>query len=178
MYENGVRVQARKRVEIEDIAYLLRKGFGFAKKNCFPLMEFLEHGLQSVVRGFYYDIRDDATLDNNARALAFPDKSYMLIEASVYDGACDGIGKDRMTIAHEIGHMLLHSGVPLARRYETREIKVYENSEWQADVFAGELLAPIRLIKGMNPFEIAEECQVSVAAAKSQLRALDKRLHR
>lgn len=49
---------------------------------------------------------------------------------------------------------------------------------WQADVFAGELLAPIRLIKGMNPFEIAEECQVSVAAAKSQLRALDKRLHR
>ena len=79
-----------------------------------------------------------------------------------------------MTISHEIGHLILHTGVPLAKNYEKVDIKVYENSEWQADVFAGELLAPIRLIRDMRPEEVADKFQISYYAANAQLKALDK----
>jgi hypothetical protein len=174
MYEDGVRVQPKRRVEIEETAYLLRKAFGFPGKTYFPLMKILEHELQNMVEGFYYDIREDGSLEGSARALAYPDKACILIEASVYDGACRGIGKDRMTITHETGHVILHPGIPLARRYEARPIKIYENSEWQSDVFAGELLAPIRFLHGMNASDIVQTYQISLSAAEAQLRALKK----
>lgn len=106
--------------------------------------------------------------------MTYPDQKVMLIANSVYEGAVDGVGKDRMTIAHEIGHLLLHQAVSFAKQYENDPIKTYENSEWQADVFAGELLAPIRLIGGKGLLEIAEDFGVSPSAANAQLNALKK----
>ena len=178
MYEDGVRVNPRSRSEIESIAYLLRKGFGFPGKTYFPLMDFLEHGLCEIVRGFYYDVHPNGTLQDNARALAYPDKACILVEDSVYSGACADIGKDRMTIAHEIGHIILHRGIPLARRYEAQPFEIYKNSEWQGDVFAGELLSPIASITGMTTFKIVDKYKTSYSAANAQIRALEKKLHR
>ena len=80
-----------------------------------------------------------------------------------------------MTIAHEIGHIFLHAEVPMAKNYEQSEIKVYEDSEWQADVFAEELLAPAKLIKNMNYQEIQAKCQISEKVAYAQWRAPRKR---
>ena len=83
-----------------------------------------------------------------------------------------------MTIAHEVGHMVLHPGVSLARNYNISDLKLFENSEWQADVFAGELLAPIRLIGNMTAIQIIDECKVSRKAAEVQRDKALKELRR
>jgi len=175
IYPKGYRVPPRSRREIESQASILRRAFSKKESSLFfPLMPFLEHFLYELIPGFSWDVRDDGSLDEKARALTLPEKKIILIEDSVYNGAVRGIGKDRMTVAHEIGHLLLHQSVPYAKKYDLNPIKTYESSEWQADVFAGELLAPICLISGKGIIEIAEDFGVSPSAAKAQLNALKR----
>ena len=177
MYERGIRVQPKSRAEIEMLAWTVRKISGFDSSVLpFPVRSFLENTLPKIFPDFHYEIRDDGTLRDGARAITYPDKHHILMEESVYNGACDGIGRDRMTVSHEIGHFFIHPGVSLAKNYVQTAMKVYEDSEWQADVFAGELLAPMRLIKGMCPEQIADECQISWRAAQAQFRALSKKI--
>lgn len=177
MYEGGVRVQPKSRVEIARLAWAVRQISGFDSSILpFPIMSFLENTIPEFCPKFNYDIRENGSLDGCARAITYPDKFCILIEEGVYNGACEGVGKDRMTIAHEVGHLFMHTGVPLAKNYERIPVKIFENSEWQADVFAGELLAPARLIKGMFPEQIANTCLISRKAAQAQIRALSKKI--
>ena len=84
-------------------------------------------------------------------------------------GAIRNVGRDRMTIAHELLHLILHqpSSLTLYRRNE--EIPIYKNPEWQAECFAGELLMPYERIKNMSESEIVDKCKVSQIAAHYQL---------
>ncbi len=52
------------------------------------------------------------------------------------------------------------------------KLKPYEDPEWQADAFRGELLASSYLIRKMNSFEVMEKCGVCFDAAKVQLKNL------
>lgn len=101
--------------------------------------------------------------------------------------------RDRYTLAHEVGHVILHSNIvmqlaPLAARRNTqRPIKTYENAEWQAEHAAGALLMPLVTLL---PFlcslyedhhsdrEIVKEIQavygVSCSAATARIRAVLK----
>ena len=62
--------------------------------------------------------------------------------------------------------------VALCRLAPNERLKPYEDPEWQANAFGGELLASSYLIKGMKTYEVSEKCGVSVSAAKIQLRSL------
>ena len=177
MYKGGVRVQPKSRAEIANLAWTVRQISGCSSRILlFPIMTFLENTLPKLCTEFKYEIVENGTLNGGARAITYPAQLHILIEESVYDGACDGVGKDRMTIAHEVGHLFMHTGLPLAKHYEQVPVKIFENSEWQADVFAGELLAPTRLIEGMFPEQIADKFQISRKAAQTQFRAFDKKL--
>ena len=79
-----------------------------------------------------------------------------------------------MTVAHEIGHLFLHENdsVALCRLAPTDKLRAFEDPEWQADAFGGELLASSYLIKGMNELEVQISCGVSAAAARIQLRSV------
>lgn len=80
-------------------------------------------------------------------------------------------GRDRFTIAHEVGHYFMHDERSIVFGKSNGPMPLYRDSEWQADVFAGELLAPSYLIKGMRIDEIHKGCAVSMACAEVQLRA-------
>ena len=93
----------------------------------------------------------------------------IVIREDVYDGACAGNGRDRFTIAHEIGHAILHGEQIGMCRATNSNTAIYRNSEWQANEYAGALLLPNREVKrcihaGMAPpdiaanFGISEEC--------------------
>ncbi len=137
-------------------------------------MEVLERRLIEVVPEFEFLVMPDGALDCGARALTYPNEHIIAVEESVYHGALDGRGMDRVTLAHEIGHLFMHPAVPFTKQFSPVPMKTYESSEWQGDVFGGELLAPIRLISGKDVFEIAEEFGVSFAAARAQMNALRK----
>ncbi len=74
--------------------------------------------------------------------------------------------RQRFTIMHELGHFLLgHLGeIPFARC----EDDCRPSEEQAADKFAIDMLAPACVLWGLNlhtPEEIAEYCQISIAAA-------------
>jgi len=101
--------------------------------------------------------------------------------------------RNRYTLAHEVGHVILHSKVAMqlaslaARRNTQRPIKTYENGEWQAEHAAGVLLMPaVTLLPllcalyegGCSDGEIVWETKgtygVSVRAAEARIRAILK----
>jgi len=106
----------------------------------------------------------------NQHGLTNPAAKTIKIREDVYDGACEGRGRDRFTIAHELGHYIMHDEVTvgLARLGDNETIKPYRDPEWQANAFAGELLIPHDKVIGLSPDAIARSCGVSLAAATFQ----------
>lgn len=119
--------------------------------------------------GFSFEIltREEMGSDHG---LTDPSTGRVMIREDVYDQACQGMGRDRLTIAHELGHFLLHDGVTLglARAGENENIPPYRDPEWQASAFAGEFLMDADIIRNMTVPEIAEQCGVSTEAAAYQ----------
>ena len=124
--------------------------------------------------GFFYEIVADDELPSSVQGDVDIANHHMRIKESVYNGACSGNGKDRYSVAHEIGHYLLLSvaGLSLQRNISQRKLKAYEDPEWQAECFAGELLMPYHLIKGLDVLEIVEQCQVSLPATRTQIKKI------
>ena len=106
----------------------------------------------------------------------FPDERIICIRGDVYQRAVNGHGRDRLTIAHEVGHLFLHNSrvVSFCQLSDDQTVPAYEDPEWQANCFAGELLASSYLIKDMKIKDIADKCQVSWDAAKIQLSSTKK----
>ena len=160
------------RNNIRVFANFIRNKLGVTNQLKFPICQFLER-IPDILNNpnFYYRIIPDNNLPKDIHAFYTLYDDAIYIKESVYNGACADKGRDRMTIAHEIGHYLLikTNGLQLQRHFNNTSIPTYMSPEWQAKCFGGELLIPAHLIKGMQPAEIAEKCKVSLDAAKYQL---------
>lgn len=155
------------RKKIRGAAHQIREILGIKDQVCIDVIKLLEQILPMIFEDeFNYEIVEDNEI--GVMALTTPNEGKILIRNSVYEGAVNGNGRDRFTIMHEIAHLFLHRGmtVRLARRGE--EIEIFEDPEWQADAFAGEFLIDCDVVKDMSPYEIAQKCKVSEAAAKCQ----------
>lgn len=53
-------------------------------------------------------------------------------------------------------------------RNANQKVAAYSDPEWQANAFAGELLAPHRFLKGKSVDEIANSYGISISAAQVQ----------
>lgn len=158
------------RVRIRRLVSYLREQFDLSDEKYFPVVHFLEFGLSQIDEDFDLEITSLEEMPNDY-AVTYPEQRKIIIREDVYINAINGIGRDRFTIAHEIGHYIMHRPgmMGLARNYKKEKIPVYKHPEWQANTFAGELLAPPHIIKGLNRYEIAEYCGVSLEVAEIQL---------
>jgi Zn-dependent peptidase ImmA (M78 family) len=168
---NSYVAEPLSRSSIRQYAGILRDALGLKNAKEFPVLQFLEHILPQVDPNFHYEILPIHEMGNNY-GLAVPQDHVIFIREDVYENAVKGIPRDRFTIAHEIGHYLLHtpSRVAFARGSVVGKVKAYLDPEWQANTFAGELLAPPKVIEGMTLFEVMEKCKVSKAVAEIQMR--------
>ena len=125
---------------------------------------------------FNYEVVEDKVLSKKVHADTDIRTGHIRIKESVYEGACNGEGRDRMTIAHEIGHYftLCFCGFRLERNFSGGKIPAFRDPEWQAKCFAGELMVPAHRVKGMDAYEIADQCGVSYDAACVQYKHLPK----
>lgn len=103
----------------------------------------------------------------------------------VYDRANMGVGRDRMTLAHEYGHAVMHCGAPLYRtisdvgRTQLSATVAFESAEHQAKVFAAALLIHDEDAAEMNDAdEISVEFGVSVQAAEICFERLNRKAER
>lgn len=165
----GVVVPPKSKTAIAAIGSALRKAIGTESVPRFPIVEIYDW-LDWIVPGARYEVVESHLLgDDDART--YPDKGLILIREQVYDAAANGEGRARFTLAHELGHLMMHRNISFARVNPLSPPKIYANSEWQADVFASHLLIPANLLSAYkNSEDVVRDFCVSWAAADLRLR--------
>ncbi len=161
------------RNEIREYVRCLKKEIGMEYELYFPVVKFLENVVPILIPDFQLEIATISEMENK-HGETFPDKDFIRIREDVYLRAIKGEGRDRLTIAHEIGHLFMHGegAVSMCRLEPGQSLKPYEDPEWQANAFGGELLASSYLIEGMSVSEVKEKCGVSASAARIQLNSI------
>jgi len=148
----------------------LKRQVGLENQLYFPILPFVENVLPLIIEDFQLEIVPVSEMEG-MHGETYPSKNLIRIREDVYLRAAAGEGRDRLTIAHEVGHLFMHEddAIALCRLDPNEKLKPYEDPEWQADAFGGELLASSYLIKNMTVREIQGKCGVSSAAARVQL---------
>ncbi|MBQ2655407.1 MAG: ImmA/IrrE family metallo-endopeptidase [Erysipelotrichaceae bacterium] len=168
---SSYRADPLSRNDIRNYVLSIKQSLGMEKELYFPILKFVENVLPELIPGFTFEILSKEEM-GDLHGLTYPSKNLIQIREDIYRRAAEGKGRDRFTIAHEVGHLLMHDDENLALcRLSPGVIpKAYEDPEWQANAFAGELLASSYLIEGMTAEMVSEKCGVSLDAAKIQLR--------
>ena len=163
------RAKPTSRITVRGITELFRHVLEMEEMINFPIVKVLDKMCETF-EGFSYEIVPDYSLGYSKHAEIDVERRHIRIEERVYEGACDGNGRDRMTIAHEIGHYILICvlGYNVKEIDEFETCEAYRDPEWQAKCFAGELLVDYKLTEDMMPEEIMENCGVSYDAAVYQ----------
>lgn len=158
-----IAVEPLSRKNIRSITWELRKQFGLQNKLYFPVLQFIEWVLPEF--GMDSEIVSYEEM-GNAYGVTHTRRGIMSIREDVYIRAVQGHARDRFTLCHELGHFLLHT--PDRVSFARGNVPAYMDPEWQANAFAGELMAPYYLVKNMTAFDISDKCGMSLMAAEIQ----------
>ena len=162
------------RANIRDYATNIRAAIGFDQTPYIPIGDLLEFVLPRVMPDFFWDVWEKQQM-GASHGLANRDTNSVILRNDVYVGACNGVGRDRFTVIHEIGHLLLHHKDRLSLRRAVGKPKVYRDPEWQANCFAGEFLVSHKLVNQFhNVLEVSSAFGVSMDAARKQLKEFAK----
>lgn len=166
MEHQGFIVPARKKVDICTTATTIRNCFAqlITRTGELPIHVVYEL-LPDLLPGFQMEVCEVGQMGQD-HGQTFPDNKRILLRQDVYDGMCQGKGRDRFTGAHELGHLFLHTGIGFARAMDA-STKIYRNSEWQANTFASALLIDdgnLRLCRSIE--EVMQRFGVTYEAAK------------
>lgn len=162
-HNKGVRVPPLSKKQIQDYAKKFRSIFEQDIHKPFDVLKCLEIELPKAMgHKFDFVVQEDKYM-GMTEAAVLPDKKLMNIREDVYMALHDDDTRARFTIAHELGHLFIHKGVALNRGDGNH--KIYEDSEWQANQFAAELLAPVEGCIGLSIDEIMVKYQISYQCA-------------
>lgn len=122
---------------------------------------------------YYAHPVDDGTLTETA---AFTVSNLIVMQDSIYEGLFKNDPFSRYTIVHEFSHIVLNHSVTLHRGAMLGEHGWFEDSEWQANNLAAELMMPVATVKRLNcsAQAIMDRCGVSAKAAQFRLDNLQK----
>lgn len=161
---SNARAVGLSRLKISDVADVVRGAFGLENELYFPVVQCIEV-MAADGEKFNMEIVEPSEL-KNTYATTNTDEDTMYIRRDVYERAVNGSPRDRFTLCHELGHYFLHRPGTISNA--RGDIPRYCEPEWQANTFAGEIMAPRSLVKDLQPEEIAEKCGMSYTAALIQ----------
>lgn len=161
--------------DIFDEAMALRRTLEIPDNMAFPVLRFIEHVIPLIFPEFNFKIVKNHELPDSY-ASTNPLHGVLSVREEVYVGATRDSPRDRFTIAHELGHLILHGpeSIVFHRKENMESIKAYENPEWQANVFAAALLMPPDNVINMTVEEIRQTYKVSKTAAEFHLKNVKK----
>lgn len=165
--KDGFCVSPRTEREIQRAAEQMRKVLSGNDFKHLDIIRVLEHKMPDAFPGFRYEIVPPSEMPDREAEMN-PFEFCIRIQEPVYRKAMEGDGHCRFTIAHELGHFFMHRTQTLAfgRKAQGGNIPTFQNSEWQADVFARNLLAPYSMTRGMDAGAIELLFGVSHSVAK------------
>lgn len=171
---NSMLVKARSRVDIETLARDVRGLFGINGDDRASMLPLLEHVLPEVMDGYEFRVVEDGAI-GTAEAITDFMKPIITFTNSVYQRLRVANGRARFTAAHELGHLLMHTGRGVG--YARGNVKPYQCPEWQADAFAGAFMMPSNGFRGLSSVdEAAALFGVSRSAAQTRAKTLGVRL--
>lgn len=163
--ESSYKAEPLSRYQIRIIAKKIRSLCGIADNQAFPVVKFMEFLLEPLGYTYHFCSKEELPHDY---AQTIPAEKLLQIREDVYERAVAGIPRDIFTIAHELGHVFLHDFDTVAFARSNEKVRTFENPEWQANTFAGELIAPADVLDGMSIEEIAERFNCSFEVATIQ----------
>lgn len=94
-------VEPKSRWQLRQLANVLRDKLGLHDTLFFPIVELLDL-MCELFEGFSYEIVPDSEFPPNIHGDTNILKQHIRIKESVYNGAANGVGRDRMTMAYEL----------------------------------------------------------------------------
>lgn len=169
------RAKPLKWAQVDAIANNFRRDTGFSVTPYFPIVDVVEKIIAYRFEEIDFEVCTDSEMDG-AYGLTCPQGGFIRIREDVYSEACAGNGRARFTVAHELGHLLLHADPekPLARASSTENLKPFQSAESQANRFASSLLVSEELITSNIPEEVAKVFGVSNETAFYRLKNLGR----
>ncbi len=160
-----VRGLSTKEIEGRSLAW--RDALGLGGRWAPDMIEVLEHRLPELFEEFTLVVHEDEPMGDAEAYTQFTPPRIVLRE-SVYRAAADHHPRSRMTLAHELGHLVLHNGLAKAREVSPRAqaLKPFNSAEWQANKFAATFLMPEFVVRQFGAAtDLADGCRVSLQAA-------------
>jgi hypothetical protein len=143
-------VAGRSDAEVRNLAKGLLVCVGAHKREPVNVLAILERDELPTAFGLkrlhFNIVADDALGGNDALTTFDAGCITVSVTRSVHLQAKMGVGRARMTLAHELGHAVMHEGPPMARAAGARGlsphrwIRSFESAEHQAKVFGAALL--------------------------------------
>jgi Zn-dependent peptidase ImmA (M78 family) len=133
-----------------------------------------------------YDIRPDSEMGGDDATTAYAKGVITIaVKESVHRAAMMGEGRARLTLAHELGHAVMHDDAPKARATgvtgHTRPgwLKASKSAERQATIFAVAFLINDAVAESLpNAEEISVQFGVSLQCARIYFNELEERRNR
>jgi Zn-dependent peptidase ImmA (M78 family) len=130
----------RTKKQIEDLAKAVRRELGVEPSSRISMLPILEFAIGDMVEDAYMDVANDSDMPG-AEGQTDQHRPVITLSASCHAALRRGNARARMTAAHELGHLLMHTRQPVFfYRSQTRDRR--RDPEWQADIFAATLLMP------------------------------------
>ncbi len=144
------RVNRRSDHQVRDSAYSTKIAYRAENHRPVNVIRHLESGWVPTERGkkeLVLNVVDDAELGSDDGRTEFKGADVVIaVKRSVYNRAKLGDGRSRMTLAHELGHAVMHCGEAKHRSTNASgptalsRINASESAEHQAKVFASAFL--------------------------------------
>lgn len=168
----NVRAKPVSTADIRNVAEFLRRMIGVSSDRPLNVTKSLDILTFQFSRyGFNYQILPDSSpiFEKGEEAKTDVVSGMIYIKESVFQEASHKrYCRAKFTIAHEIGHFVMHHAfnmLDFSRSNVKGPLKIYEDPEWQADVFASELLMPYVQCLSLSPDEIRRKYHVTKGAA-------------
>ena len=148
---------------IRAIARNLRISYGISMDEAFPIYDYLESLCDEGLLTIEIVENDSDLLDKGVVAIYNASDNFIYIKEQVLEDLDNNIYRSNFTLAHELFHYLQNQVFDFTFE-EVNERKAFEDPEWQANEFAGELLVPTDSLD-LSEDEIVSRYKVSLECA-------------
>jgi Zn-dependent peptidase ImmA (M78 family) len=167
-------VPARSWAEIGGFANNVRSQLGLTQVPRLPVIDLIERILDYQLGMVRFLVGSQSEM-GSAEGYTCPNGEFIMLREDVYNGACSGEGRAHFTTAHELGHWVMHTNIPLARAKRGDGTPIYRLAEPQANQFAAQILIPEGFVSPSDDEnDLIERFGVSGEAARNRLRYLKK----